>query len=201
MALIIGLTGGIASGKSTISAMFKEMNIPVVDADLIARQVVEPGEKAYTDIVQLFGKDILQNDDTLNRKKLGGIVFSDEEKRMQLNKIVHPAIRKRMLNEKDHYVAEGANCVVLDIPLLFESQLTHMVDKTIVVYVDYEIQLERLMKRDQFTEEEANQRIRSQMSLKDKARKADAVIHNNGTIEQANEQLITLLVKWNVLKD
>lgn len=201
MALIIGLTGGIASGKSTISAMFKEMNIPVVDADLIARQVVEPGEKAYTDIVQLFGKDILQNDDTLNRKKLGGIVFSDEEKRMQLNKIVHPAIRKRMLNEKDHYVAEGANCVVLDIPLLFESQLTHMVDKTIVVYVDYEIQLERLMKRDQFTEEEANQRIQSQMPLKDKARKADAVIHNNGTIEQANEQLITLLVKWNVLKD
>lgn len=200
MALIIGLTGGIASGKSTISSMLKKLNIPVVDADLIARKVVEPGEEAYKRIIQSFGNEMLQDDGSINRKKLGEVVFSNEEKRKQLNSIVHPAIRKKMLDERNHYVDKGATCVVLDIPLLFESQLTHFVDKTIVVYVDYETQLKRLMKRDQFTKEEAIQRIRSQMLLKDKASLADAVINNNGTIEESREQLIVLLKEWDVIK-
>lgn len=201
MAIIIGLTGGIASGKSTVSNMFKQLNIPVVDADLIARQVVEPGEPAYEEIVKVFGEEILQADKTLDRKKLGAMVFADVAKRKQLNQIVHPAIRKQMLAERDAYVTQGHRCVVLDIPLLFESQLTHFVDKTIVVYVDEATQLKRLMERDQLTEQEARQRIQSQMPLAEKVKLADAVIDNNDTIEATCEQLYDLLRKWSILEE
>src|SRR5690625_1329325 len=173
MALIIGLTGSISSGKSTVSAMIKELNIPVVDADKLARDVVEPGEEAYADIVHVFGEEILLEDRAIDRKKLGELIFSHKEKREQLNNIVHPAIRKAMLDERDEYVQKGANCVVLDIPLLFESKLTHFVDKTVVVYVEESVQLDRLMKRDAYSEVEANQRIKSQISMKEKASRSE----------------------------
>lgn len=199
MTLVIGLTGGIASGKSTVSAMFKQLNIPVIDADQIARDVVLPGEQTYDKIVAHFGKDILHDDDTLNRRKLGEIIFADEEKRQQLNAIIHPAIRQQMLQQRDHYVRAKEKCVVLDIPLLFESQLMDYVEKIIVVYVDEQIQLERLMTRDQSSEQDAQQRIDSQLPLKDKVKLADAVIDNNGTIEQSKAQLIETLREWHVL--
>ncbi|HLR79092.1 MAG TPA: dephospho-CoA kinase [Bacillota bacterium] len=199
MTLIIGLTGSIASGKSTVSLMFDDFNIPVIDADKIAREVVEPGERAYQDIVDHFGKEILRSDMTLDREKLGEIVFSDEQQRKVLNGIVHPAIRKEMLQRRDTYVEQGEKCVVLDIPLLYESNLTHYVDQTIVVYVDPSVQLKRLMKRDGYTEAEAQQRIDSQMSIREKAQLADAVIDNNGTKYESYQQLQTLLKKWNVI--
>src|SRR5690625_3642877 len=122
MALIIGLTGSIASGKSTISSMFSEFNIPVVDADKIAREVVQPGEKAYIEIVKAFGDKILKEDLTIDRKKLGSIIFADDDKRHQLNSIIHPAIRETMTFQKDQYIQSGEKCIVLDIPLLFESK-------------------------------------------------------------------------------
>lgn len=199
MSLIIGLTGSIASGKSTISHMFDELDIPVVDADLIAREVVEPGEESYRQIIDTFGTNILLEDRTINRKKLGSIVFSNEDKRKKLNAIVHPAVRQRMLERRDAYVRKDYKCVVLDIPLLYESNLVHLVDKTIVVYVDKTIQLQRLMERDRSTEHEALQRIRSQMSLEEKIKMADAVIDNNRSQMESYQQLLDILRSWNIL--
>jgi dephospho-CoA kinase len=200
MSLVIGLTGGIASGKSTVSAMFTDMGITVIDADIEARLAVEPGEKAYDEIVSHFGKDILEEDRTINRPKLGEIIFNDEEKRMLLNSIVHPAVRERMAQKREKAEAADEKAVVLDIPLLFESKLTGLVEKIIVVYVDEQTQLERLMKRNGFSEEEASSRIRSQMPLKDKVGLADAVIDNSGSIEESKQQLVKILTEWEILR-
>ncbi|WP_027410192.1 dephospho-CoA kinase [Anoxybacteroides tepidamans] len=199
MALTIGLTGGIASGKSTVSRMLKEYGIPVVDADVIAREVVNVGEEAYRQIVEVFGNDILQENGEIDRAKLGSIVFNNEEKRKQLNAIVHPAVRKTMMAQRESYIQSGAKTVVLDIPLLFESNLTHLVDKVIVVYVDEAIQLERLMKRNGLSKTDATARIRSQMPLIEKKVYADAVIDNNGAVDETREQLLYILKQWNVL--
>ncbi|WP_188453439.1 dephospho-CoA kinase [Virgibacillus oceani] len=199
MALIIGLTGSIASGKSTVSLMFDDYNIPVVDADKISREVVAPGEKAYDQIIKTFGQQVLRKDKSIDRKMLGEIIFADDAKRNQLNEIVHPAVREKMLKRRDAYAESGAKCVVLDIPLLFESKLTHFVDKTLVVYVDEAVQLKRLMERDGYTENEAIKRIKAQIPVREKAEMADAIIDNNGTKYHSYEQLERLLKDWNVI--
>ncbi|EHL73116.1 MULTISPECIES: dephospho-CoA kinase [Bacillus] len=196
MAAIIGLTGGIASGKSTVSSLLKEKGFTVIDADVAARIVVQPGEEAYKKIVETFGKDILLENGEINRPKLGDLVFRDEQKRLQLNAIVHPAVRKQMLLEKEQAIRNGKQTIFLDIPLLFESGLTWMVDKTIVVYVDENIQLQRLMKRNGLDKEAAEIRISAQMPLEEKASKADAVINNNGTITETKKQLEHIIEIW-----
>lgn len=196
--MIVGLTGGIASGKSTISAMIQSLDVPVVDADLIARQVVMPGEQAYEEIIEAFGGGVLAEDLSLDRKKLGAIIFNDEDKRKTLNSIVHPAVRKRMLDQKDELLKNYKD-VVLDIPLLFESKLTHMVDQTLLVYVDADTQLDRLMKRDQSTLEDAQSRIGSQIPLQEKKQWADQVIDNNGTVEESRQQLLHIFKEWDIL--
>jgi dephospho-CoA kinase len=198
MSLIIGLTGSIASGKSTVSAMFTELGITVIDADIEARLAVEPGEKAYNDIVSHFGTEVLEEDGTINRPALGSIIFNNEEKRLLLNSIVHPAVRERMAMKRQQAEAANEKAVVLDIPLLFESKLTGLVEKIIVVYVDEKTQLERLMSRNGFSEHEALSRIKSQMPLKDKVDLADEVIDNTGTIEQSRQQLKKILNKWGI---
>lgn len=197
--MIIGLTGSIATGKSTVAKMFEEMNIPVIDADKVAREVVEPGEKAYQQIVDFFGTEILFPDGTLNRKKLGSIVFQNEEKRNVLNRIVHPVIRERMDQQKEEYLAKGFETVVLDIPLLFEGNRQAEFDKVLLVAVSEETQLKRLLERDKMGKEDALNRIRSQMPIKDKIPLADAVIYNDGTLEETKEQLVTILKKWGVI--
>ncbi|MFC3883199.1 dephospho-CoA kinase [Bacillus songklensis] len=199
MALVIGLTGGIASGKSTVSNMLKELSIPVIDADQIAREVVQKDKPAYEEIVRTFGVDILAPDLQIDRAKLGAIVFHQEEKRQLLNQIVHPAVRKEMLAQKEAFLQEGHSTVVLDIPLLFESKLTSLVDKILLIFVDDHVQLERLMKRNHFTEAEAEARIQSQMPLSQKVPLADEVINNNGSIDETKRQLLAILAKWNVL--
>ncbi|CEG28170.1 dephospho-CoA kinase [Bacillus sp. B-jedd] len=196
MALIIGLTGGIASGKSTVSNMCKEMGIPVIDADQEARLAVEPGEQAYKEIVAAFGKGLLLPDGGIDRPALGAIIFNDEAKRRLLNSIVHPQVRRRMAEKQKAAVEAGAHIVILDIPLLFESNLVHLADKTLVVTVDREIQLSRLMARNDFSKEEAEARISSQMPLYKKAALADAVINNNGPLEETKKQLVEILYKW-----
>lgn len=198
MPLVVGLTGGIASGKSTVSKMFKDMGITVIDADIEARLAVEKGEPAYENIVAFFGRDILLEDGSINRARLGEIIFNDLEKRLKLNSIVHPEVRKRMLAKRDQAIEAGERLIIMDIPLLFESKLTYMVDKILLVYVDAETQLERLMERNHFTKEEAIIRINSQMPLIDKIQLSDAVIDNNGTIEETRNQLIRILREWNV---
>lgn len=197
--MIIGLTGGIASGKSTVSKMIQDLDIPVIDADIIAREVVEIGEVAYEKIVDYFGREILKETGSLDRKKLGAIVFNHEEKRLVLNQIVHPAVRNRINEKIEQRKKTGDKTIVLDIPLLFESKLTYLVDKIIVVFVDQEIQKQRLKLRDQFSEEEALARIASQIPLKEKLALADEVIHNHGLLEDTSQQLMKILKKWNCL--
>lgn len=196
MALTIGLTGGIASGKSTVANMCKEMGIPVIDADIEARLAVEPGEPAYKMIVESFGPGILLQDGSINRQALGALIFNDEDKRLLLNGIVHPEVRKRMAEKRETAEKTGAPIVILDIPLLFESKLTYMADKTLVVYVGRDTQLSRLMARNSFSKEEAEARIRSQMPLSEKAAMADAVIDNNGEIDETKRQLLEILERW-----
>ncbi|SEQ72049.1 dephospho-CoA kinase [Piscibacillus halophilus] len=198
MSLIIGLTGSIATGKSTVSNMFKAWEIPVVDADQIAREVVEPGKPAYQKIVEHFGKKVLYDNGTLNRKKLGEIVFGNDEERKKLNSFIHPEIRKEMVRQREEYVSAGESAVVLDIPLLFESKLFDYVDKVLVVYVDPEIQLERLMERDGSDKEEALSRIQSQIPITEKKERADAIVDNTGTIENSKEQLKEILLNWGI---
>lgn len=198
MSLVVGLTGGISSGKSMVADLFKERNIKVVDADLIAREVVEPGTPAYQKIVEVFGEEILYEDETINRKKLGNIIFSKEDKRIQLNQIVHPAVREKMIIKRDELISSGEPIIVMDIPLLFESKLTSFVDKVIVVYVSEETQLTRLMKRDNSSREEALGRIHSQIPISEKANLADEVIDNNGSVQETEMQLELLLKKWNI---
>ncbi|MGZ0086683.1 dephospho-CoA kinase [Caldibacillus thermoamylovorans] len=200
MVLTIGLTGGIASGKSTVSAMMRQLGLPVIDADEAARAVVRPGEDAYRQIVAAFGPGILQKNGDIDRAKLGAIVFRDEAERTKLNAIVHPAVRRRMLAEKEELVRAGAKTIVLDIPLLFESGLTDWVDKVLVVFVDEETQLRRLMARNGFTKEEALARIRAQWPLAEKVKRADAVLDNNGTIEETRRQLLAVLETWGALE-
>ncbi len=198
MSLVIGLTGSIATGKSTIANMFKELNIEVIDADLIAREVVEPGKPAYLEIVKTFGEAILLENKELNRKALGEIVFNDEDKRKKLNKIIHPAIRKEMIAQRDKLIELNHPAIVMDIPLIYESGLEDYVEKIVVAYVTEKTQLKRLIKRDQCTKEEALSRIHSQINIEEKAKKADAIIDNNGTVEASYHQLVDLLKKWNI---
>jgi dephospho-CoA kinase len=180
--------------------MMRELGLPVIDADEAARAVVEPGEEAYRQIVATFGPDILQMNGEIDRAKLGAIVFNNEQERKKLNAIVHPAVRRKMLAEKEELIRSGAKTVVLDIPLLFESGLTDWVDKVLVVYVDDDVQLRRLMARNGFTEEEAIARIRAQWPLEEKVKRADAVIDNNGTVEQTRRQLLSILQQWDALE-
>ncbi|WP_273851017.1 dephospho-CoA kinase [Guptibacillus spartinae] len=195
----IGLTGGIASGKSTVAEMIKRYDLPIVDADVMARKVVEPGEPALEKIFQLFGEDMKAEDGGLDRKKLGSVIFKDKEKRNVLNRVLHPAIRKGMLDQAAAFKEQGSAHVIFDIPLLFESELTHMVDQTLLVYVDAKTQLSRLVERDQSTEEEALERIQSQMPIEEKKELADEVIDNTGGREETEEQLNNILKKWGVI--
>lgn len=198
MSLVIGLTGGIASGKSTVSNMLKEMAITVIDADVEARLAVEKGEPAYQKIIAEFGVDILLDTEEIDRVKLGSIIFHNAEKRQLLNGIVHPEVRNRMNNQVEAAKVRGEQVIVLDIPLLFESKLTHMVEKTILVYVDRDIQLNRLMERNDLSLEDAEARISSQMPLSDKVALADAVINNNGSITETKKQLNEILKGWGI---
>lgn len=194
--MIIGLTGSIASGKSTVSQMLKELGYPIVDADLVARQVVEPGSETLEKIKETFGEGVILPDGSLDRKKVGDIIFSDPASRKRLNDIIHPAIRNEMLRQRAAYMAEGQKVVIMDIPLLFESKLQHFVDKILVVSVTEENQLKRLMERNNLSERDALARISSQLPMSVKEEGADAVIYNNGTIEETKWQLNRILEKW-----
>ncbi|WP_394157516.1 dephospho-CoA kinase [Bacillus altitudinis] len=196
MTLVIGLTGGIASGKSTVSQMIKEKGIRVVDADIIAKEAVSKGSAALHQIVQTFGEEVLLPNGELNRQQLGAIIFSDEEKRKKLNAIVHPEVRKEMLEQRDEGVSNNETFVVLDIPLLFESKLEGLVDRIIVVYTTPDLQLSRLMNRNDLSEEEALNRIHSQQPLEEKCQKADRVIENTKDLAFIRKQLENILNEW-----
>jgi dephospho-CoA kinase len=199
MTLVVGLTGGIASGKSTVSKLLKEMGITVIDADVESRLAVQYGEPAYKQIVRSFGQSIVLQNGEIDRQKLGSIIFHDEQKRQLLNQIVHPEVRRRMNEKKLAALERNEKIVILDIPLLFESNLSYMVEKTILVYVDLNIQLYRLMERNKLSKDEAKARIESQMLLSEKIKLADEIIYNNGLLTETKKQLNAILARWEVI--
>lgn len=182
--MLIGLTGGIATGKSTVSRMLLTLGETVIDSDQIARQVVEPGELAYLKIVQHFGEHILHEDRTINRKALGAIVFTHPEERKVLEEITHPIILDEMQRQAKIALSAGAPRVFFDVPLLIEIGMHKQVDKVVVVYTDETTQLYRLMERDGLSREEALKRMRAQMPIDEKVKYADYILENNGTISE-----------------
>ncbi|WOV83194.1 dephospho-CoA kinase [Sporosarcina jeotgali] len=196
--MIIGLTGSIASGKSTVANFLKKRGYPIVDADEIARLVVEPGSPVLKEIESVFGADVIKEDGSMDRAKMGKLIFDDNRKREQLNTIIHPAIRKELIAQKEAQIAAGAETVILDIPLLFENNLHEYVEKILVVSVTPEVQKERLMSRNQFSEQEAESRIASQLPIEIKEQGADAVIDNNGELAETEQQVVDVLKKWQV---
>jgi|LGVF01.1.fsa_nt_gb dephospho-CoA kinase len=173
---IIGLTGNIASGKSTVSKYLIEKGYEVIDADLVAREVVEVDSKGLILIVENFGKEILNEDRSLDRKKLGSIVFSDKNKLSELNNLLHPLIRNEILNRIKNSTEQ---IVFVDAALLYETNLDKIVDEVWCVALDDDIQLDRLMKRDNIDKSDALNRIDSQGSNESKIKKADIIIMNN----------------------
>jgi len=197
----IGVTGGIASGKSTISHWLIQHGYPVIDADKISREIVVPGEPALAKIAEHFGETMILPTGELDRRKLGALVFRDSIKRHQLDELLHPIIRCRMNETLDQLEKQGARVVFLDIPLLYENGLESWVDQTLVVAVTEENQLHRLMSRNKLTEHQARARIASQIPLLDKVKRADAVIDNNGSIQESEAQLRRLLRRWSILDE
>ena len=191
--LLVGLTGTIATGKSTVSRMFAHLGARVIDADLLAREVVMPGQPAYARIVEEFGPQVVQEDGSLDRKALGAVVFADAAKRKRLEEITHPAIgarQQRILSVLDEEAFEGV--VIWDAALLFEGGGVAKMDRVVVVYADPETERRRLMERDGLSDADARARIASQMPVGEKAKLADHVIDNSGTREDTERQVQTV---------
>lgn len=184
---IIGLTGGIASGKTTVSNYLKDRGYTVLDADRYSRQTTAKNGPALPQIIEAFGEDIVNDAGELDRKQLGSIIFNDADKRRTLNEIVHPLIRQMMNADEAKFVQEGH--VFLDIPLLFENGLDQRCDFVVTVFVDRDTQIKRLTERDDLTTEEAEARINSQMPLTDKVMKSKYRIDNNGNLDALYEQI------------
>lgn len=188
--LIVGLTGGYASGKSTVARVFMEMGATLIDADDLAREVVEPDKPAWSDIVAHFGKGVLLENREIDRKALGETIFRDERERERLNAIVHPRILEEELKAIERVRKASPDAVViLSVPLLIESGHYRHCDRIVVVTVDEETHIKRLMERDGFTREEAVRRISAQMPLLEKVGYADFVIDNSGSIEETEKRV------------
>lgn len=185
----MGLTGGIASGKSTVAAMLRDLGAPVVDADAIVHRLQAPGGPAYGPIVAAFGPGVVAPDGTLDRRALAARVFADPEARRRLEAIVHPLVRQEMAAAVAALRQAGAPVAVLDVPLLVEGGLYRTVDEVWVVYVDPDTQVRRLMARSGLTEAEARRRIAAQMPLDEKVRYAHVVIDNRGSLAETRAQV------------
>lgn len=182
--VIVGLTGGVASGKSLVAAELKRLGARIIDADVISREIVEPGQPAYREIASVFGKGVIRLDGTIDRKALGSLVFSDPEKRKILDKITHPRIIEKIGLEIKALRARGGDpLIVVDAALLIEVGLHKEMSKVIVVYADEEKRIQRTINRDRLSEKEARERIDAQMPLPEKLKYADFVIENNGSVE------------------
>lgn len=190
---IIGLTGGIGTGKSTVARILSEFGLPVVDADKIAREVVEPGTACHAEIVAAFGKSFLTADGRIDRKKLGTLVFSDPVRRAELEAITHPRIQEGIEAALAALEAERYATAIVEIPLLHENRRGFLFEAVICVYCDRETQLRRILARDDITAEEACRRIDAQMDTAEKARRSDHVIDNSGTEAETLEQIGAVL--------
>lgn len=195
--LLIGITGGIATGKSTVSKMLIERGYAVIDADKISRQVVDIGKPAYNDIIETFGLRILLSDQTLNRKKLGRLIFESDHLRMTLNKIIHPRVFDEIRRQVDK-LSLTEKIIFIDVPLLFEVMeyfnIYGLPLKEIwMVYTNKETQLKRLMERDNINSYEATIKIKSQMDIEEKKKRASKTLYNDGNLEELEKNLNLLL--------
>ncbi|MGA8942602.1 MAG: dephospho-CoA kinase [Thermoactinomyces sp.] len=195
--MLLGLTGSIATGKSTVSAMLRRKGAYIIDADQVAREVVEPGSEGLKRIVAHFGEEMLDNEGKLDRARLGSVIFQDPVKRKTLNRLLHPLIMQTMQLQTDTIRQENRQAMIVwDVPLMYEENLTPYVEAVILVYVPREIQLERLMKRNSLSKEEALKRIDAQMDIEEKKKLADYIIDNCGTLSDTERQVDQL---WNYL--
>lgn len=189
---VIGLTGGIASGKSMVASRLMQLGAQIVDADVIARKLTEPGSEVLQEIRQMFGSQYLDEQGNLKRKALGSLIFSDPVQREKLDKLMGPRIRQEICHQLMQASLEGTAVLILVAPLLLEAGLEDLVDEIWVVALDRESQLKRLMQRDQLTEAQAQERLASQSSLAEKLGKATRVIDNRGDLLAAEQQIDAL---------
>ncbi|KFE42295.1 dephospho-CoA kinase [Staphylococcus agnetis] len=199
MSKVIGLTGGIATGKSTVAELLKAHGFKIVDADVASRKAVEKGSEGLSQVRAEFGEEAIDDNGEMNRHYIGQQVFYDDVKREKLNAIIHPIVRTLMEKERDQYLADGYD-VVMDIPLLYENGLENTVDEVWLVYTSPSIQIDRLMERNQLSIEDAKARIYSQISIDKKSRMADVVIDNFGTKLELKQNLEEVLAKKGYLK-
>ena len=186
--LNVGLTGGIACGKSTVAGMFVKKGAYLIDFDKLAHKVQEQGKPAWQRVVDLFGKEILGRDGTIDRIKLGNIVFTDKKKLTELNKIVHPFVYQEWDAQLQKISKDDLHAIVLsDIPLLFEGRKHHLFDLTMLVLIEPEEQISRLMARNHISREKAQNRLKSQMPIKEKIALADIVIDNTGSVSETEK--------------
>ena len=191
--LVVGLTGNIGCGKSSLSELLMSKNIDVIDADIISREIMYDKELLET-IFYEFGTEIKNNDGTLNRKKLGNIVFNDDDMLMKLNSITHPAIKRKIIDRIIDISNQGKNIVVIDAALLIEGKFLDLVDKLVVITCNEEVQLNRVINRDNMTKEEALKRINSQMKQDEKIKYADYIIDNSKDMNNLKDEFDKLFI-------
>jgi len=194
---IIGLTGGIASGKNLVARILERLGAVVIDADQLAREVVVPGTASYNAIINKFGREIMNADGTIDRKALGTIVFADSTARKYLEQITHPAIRKLAENRLAEERRKGTEIVFYMAPLLIEAGIASSVDEVWIVYADEKTQLERLMMRDGIGRDEAMQKIAAQIPIEEKVKLGNVIVDNRGTEEETAERVNQL---WEALR-
>ena len=187
---IIGITGGISSGKSNVAREIRKLGYPVFDADLISKESLDYNTPSYLKVCETFGEKILNSDFTINRQKLATIIFSDELKRQKLMNIIHPYVKKVL---KENILKSNSNLVFLDVPLLFETDFHLLCDKIICVYLDKHLQLERLIERDNINKALAIKKIESQLPLDVKVKKSDYIIDSSGTLLETKKQIEKLM--------
>jgi dephospho-CoA kinase len=192
---LIGLTGGIASGKTTVAKILADLGAAVVDADALSREVVEPGRDAWKEIVEAFGAEVLQSDGSLDRQKLRATIFNNPGARKQLESIIHPRVRALAEERIRQHAAAGYEVVVYVVPLLFEGNLHEWLRPVVLIACDVAIQKQRLQQRDRLSAEAAQKHIDAQMSLEEKRRLADYVVENNGDLENLKRQVEAVLQK------
>ncbi|RDY29617.1 dephospho-CoA kinase [Romboutsia weinsteinii] len=197
--LVLGLTGNIGCGKSSLSNIFIKNNISIIDADIISRQIFED-KLILKQVFDTFGESIKNDDGTLNRKLLGEIVFNDDDKLIKLNKLTHPIIREKILSKIHEASIKGEEIVVLDAALLIEGNFLELVDKILVITCDEAVQIERIKNRDNSSKEQALSRIKSQMIQEEKSKYGDYIIDNSGTLieleEKANKFIKYMKENW-----
>lgn len=195
--LTVALTGGIASGKTTVAGMFQSLGAPLIDSDLLAHQAIMPQGEAYQDVLAVFGPEILNDDRTINRGRLGAIVFGNSVRRQLLNSIVHPVVIRSINALVSEYRTEGHQVVLIDIPLLYEAGSASDFDFVVLVYVPADLQKGRLLARNrELSAAEAEKRLSAQLPIESKVEQAHFVIDNSGTIEQTRAQVEKI---WHIL--